>query len=293
MSAPSSNRTFVALINPISGGGHASEKWAPVADLLRAAGVQARAELTESREHAVSLAASAAREGHVVVAVGGDGLVRDVTEGVAASNGVMGIVPAGRGNDLARYLGLPGDPSGLAQVLLAGRERVSDIIDVADTVVVGNVYVGIDSVSNQVINDNRWIPGLLVYRLAPLKAALRWKAPTYTLTIDGEPRTVKAHTVIVANSGAYGHGLRIVPVAEIDSGALKVMYVGGPKWKIGRFMSEAKKGKHLDRPECTVVDAHEVLIEADRPVPVYGDGEYLAEMPVTVKVRPQSIRILV
>lgn len=287
------SRTFVALINPISGGGHASEKWAPVADLLRAAGVEAKAELTESREHAVALARTAAEAGDVVIAVGGDGLVRDVTEGVAAVGGTMGIVPAGRGNDLARYLGLPSDPAGLAEVLLRGAVRVTDIIEVADTVVVGNVYAGIDSVSNEIINENRWIPGLLVYRLAPLKAVLRWKAPTYTLTIDGETRTVKAHTVVIANSGAYGHGLRIVPVAEVDSGSLKVMYVGGPKWKIGKFMSEAKKGRHLDRPECTVLDAHEVVMDTDRPVPVYGDGEALAEMPVTVRVRPHAIRILV
>jgi len=287
------NRSFVALINPISGGGHASEKWAPVADLLRAAGVEARAELTESREHAVSLARAAAEQGHVVIAVGGDGLVRDVVEGVAAVGTTMGIVPAGRGNDLARYLGLPADAAGLAKVLLEGSVRVADIIEVADTVVVGNVYAGIDSVSNEVINNNRWIPGLLVYRLAPLKAALSWKAPTYTLTIDGQTRTVKAHTVVIANSGAYGHGLRIVPVAEVDSGSLKVMYVGGPKWKIGKFMSEAKKGRHLDRPECTVVDAKEVVMNTDRPVPVYGDGESITDMPVTVRVRPSALNILV
>jgi len=286
-------RSFVALINPISGGGRASEKWAPVADLLRAAGSEAKAELTQSRDHAVALARSASEAGHLVIAVGGDGLVRDAAEGVASTGGTLGIVPAGRGNDLARYLGLPTSPADLAGVLLTGRERPTDIIDVADTVVVGNVYAGIDSVANQIINDNRWIPGLLLYRLAPLKAVLRWKARTYTLTIDGQTRSFTGHSVVIANSGAYGHGLRIVPVAEVDSGLLKVMIVGGSKLKIGKFMSEAKKGTHLGRAECTVIDAHEIVVNTDRPVAVCGDGEYLGEMPVTVKVRPAAIRIIV
>ena len=85
-----------------------------------------------------------------MVAVGGDGLVRDVAEGVVAAGpaSVMAIVPAGRGNDLARALGCPTGAGALAEVLLHGQARALDVIDLDGTIVPGNVYCGIDSVAN-------------------------------------------------------------------------------------------------------------------------------------------------
>lgn len=287
-------RRFTALVNPVSGGGQATRRWAPLADLLRNAGATVQVEMTRSREHAVDRAATAAQDGEIVVAVGGDGLVRDIAEGVVASGGTLAIVPAGRGNDFARHLNLPTEPDTLAEVLLTGTARPIDVIEVGDSIVVGNVYAGIDSVANHTINANRWIPPLLVYRLAPLRAMLTWRAPTYTLTVDGRSTSVRAHTVVVANSGAYGHGLRIVPPAVVDDGVLQVMTVAaGPLYKIAQFMRRAKMGTHVDLPEVRIEDAREVTIAADRQVPVYGDGDYLTELPARMRIRPGALKILV
>ena len=286
-------RSFTALVNPISGGGRAAEKWAPLAARISAAGAEVRVELTRSREHAVESARTAASEGRIVVAVGGDGLVRDVAEGVVAARGVMGIVPAGRGNDLARSLGFPTDVPGLADLLLAGVDAPCDVIELGDLIVLGNVYCGIDSVSNAMINNNRWLPPKLVYRLAPVRAIVTWRAPRFTLTVDGEVSSVRAHMVVVGNSGAYGHGLRIVPSARIDDGQLDVLVVGnGPKRAIASFMRAAQHGTHVDRPEVSVRTAHEITIAADRVVPVCGDGEELAALPVTMRIRTDLLRLI-
>jgi diacylglycerol kinase (ATP) len=286
-------RSFTALVNPISGGGKAAEKWAPLAARINAAGADVRVELTRSREHAVESARAAAAGGRVVVAVGGDGLVRDVAEGVVAADGVMGIVPAGRGNDLARMLQLPTDVAALADLLLAAEPSRVDVIELGDTIVVGNVYCGIDSVSNAMINRSRWLPPLVVYRLAPVRAVLTWRAPRFTVTIDGEAKSVRAHMIVVGNSGAYGHGLRIVPSARLDDGHLDVLIVGnGPKRAIASFLREAKHGTHVARPEVSVEAAHEVTIEADRPVPVCGDGEELAALPVSMRIRTAALGLL-
>ncbi|HEU5006278.1 MAG TPA: acylglycerol kinase family protein, partial [Jatrophihabitantaceae bacterium] len=172
MTAP---RAFTALVNPIAGGGRAAQRWAPIEALLRAAGADVRAEPTRSREHGADLAASAAAAGRVVVAVGGDGLVRDVAGGVVRAAGTapgaaMAIVPAGRGNDLARKLGLPSAPDAIARLLITGQPRALDVIDAGGVIVPGNVYAGIDAVANERINNSRMLPGLLAYRLAPVLA---------------------------------------------------------------------------------------------------------------------------
>lgn len=284
---------LTALINPISGGGHASEIWAPIAQRLAARGITPTVEVTQSQQHAVQTARSASERGDVVIAVGGDGLVRDVACGVVPVDGTMAIVPAGRGNDLARKLELSHDPDVLATMLCEGQTRTFDVIEAAGQIVLGNVYVGIDSVSNQAINDNRWLPGLLVYRLAPVGTILTWHAPTFTVECDGESRTLAAHSIVVANSGAYGHGLKIVPSAELDDGQLDVMTVAdGPRRKVVKFMSQAKDGSHVQSDTVTVRRASTVTISADRAVPVFADGDYLAEMPISMAVRAGALKLV-
>lgn len=288
------SRRFTALVNPISGGGRAAQRWAPLAARISAAGADVRVELTRGREHAIDLAHEAAAAGRIAVAVGGDGLVRDVAAAAVATGGTMAIVPAGRGNDLARRLGFPAEHGALADLLLHGATRHLDVIEAAGEIVPGNVYVGIDSVATAIINSTRYLPGLLAYRIAPVRAIARWRPPTFRLTLDGESHSVRAHSVVVANSGAYGHGLTIVPPARMDDGLLHVMVVGaGPRRQVVQFMNQAKRGAHLGRAEVTVHTAREVTVEADRPLPVGADGDELHGLPVTVRVREAALALIV
>lgn len=286
-------RSFTALVNPIAGGGHATEVCDTVTGLLREAGATVVVAATQSSEHAIKLATEAAADGQVVIAVGGDGLMRDAAAGVVASGGVLGVVPAGRGNDLARALGMPATPHEMASLLLDGPTRTIDVLEANGVIVPGNVYIGIDSVATQIINNTRWLPGLLTYRLAPVRAILSWHSPTYTVVADGERRSVPAFSVVVANSGAYGHGLRIVPPAVLDDGLLDVMIVGdGPRREIVKFMKEAKTGAHVARPEVQLSTAREVTVDADRPLPVCADGDEIGELPVTVRLLPAALGVI-
>jgi YegS/Rv2252/BmrU family lipid kinase len=286
-------RSFAAIVNPISGGGHGIAHWKPVAEQLRAAGAELRVQSTRSREHAIECATAAAERGDIVVAVGGDGMVRDAAEGVVRGGGTLGIVAAGRGNDLAWRLGLPNDPQELARLLLDGPARSIDVLEVNGVIAPGNVYIGIDSLATQIINADRWMPARLVYRVAPVRAILRWRPAGYTLEVDGVRREVRAHTVVVANSGAYGHGLRIVPPAKLDDGLLDVMVVGdGPRSSVVSFMNEAKHGTHVHRPEVSLETARSVTIDADRAVPVCADGDEIATLPARISVLPGALSLI-
>ena len=283
-------REFTAVVNPVAGGGRAAARWAAVAARLPPG---SRAVPSRGREHAVELARDAAGAGRVVVAVGGDGLVRDVAQGVVDAGGVMGIVPAGRGNDLAGALGLPARPDAAAALLRAGTPRSLDIIDLAGTVVVGNVYAGVDAVATELINSARHLPARLVYRLAPVRAVLSWRPVTFTLTLDGGEHRIRAHMVVVGNSGRYGHGLQIVPSARLDDGRLDVLVVGaGPRRAVVAFLRQAQRGRHVLRPEVRVLPARTVRLAADAPVPVCGDGESLGRLPVELRVRAGALRLI-
>ncbi|MGH3738655.1 MAG: diacylglycerol/lipid kinase family protein [Micromonosporaceae bacterium] len=286
-------RTYSVLVNPISGGGHAPERARPVVARLREAGATVRNVVTEGPEHATAAARQAAGDGDVLVAAGGDGLARDIAEAAVPTGAVMAILPAGRGNDLARKLGVPSDPEGLAELLLHGEPRAMDVLECQGRIVPGNLYAGLDSVANQMINSSRWVPAKLLYRVAPLRAILTWRPPRYRVTIDGVVTEQRAHTVVVGNSGTYGHGLDIVPSAVVDDGVCDVLIAGDmPRWKIASLMREASHGTHVRHPQMRVTRGAEITVEADRPLPVYADGDYLTDTPVTVRLRPAALRIL-
>ncbi|RLV55118.1 diacylglycerol kinase family lipid kinase [Aeromicrobium phragmitis] len=286
---------FTALLNPISGtGGTSRERWEPVARALRAAGAEVGEELTTSASQATQRAGELSSEGRVVIAVGGDGLVRDAAGGVIAAGGTLGIVPAGRGNDLAVGLGLPDDPQGLARVLLDGTVRSIDVLDADGIVVPGNVYAGVDSHSTRIINRYRWMPPLLLYRLAPVLAVLRWRPTIFELTLDGERVEERLMMLVAANSGRYGHGLHIVPSARLDDGLIHLLTVDGdaPLRQLASFMKEAKTGTHVRRPQVTVRTAREVTVRARGPVPFGADGDEIAEQAITVRIRPRALAVL-
>ena len=286
-------RRFTALVNPISGGGTAAARFAPLADAVRAAGANVDIVATQSQEHAVECAREASGRGDVVVAVGGDGLVRDVAAGAVATGGTMAIVPAGRGNDLALGLGLPTGVPELADLLLTGPVRKLDVLDADGAIVPGNVYAGLDALATKIINGNRRVPARLLYRLAPVLALVRWRPTSFTASIDGVSVTVRGHMVVIANSGRYGHGLHIVPSAVLDDGRLDVLAIGAiPKVKVAACMGEAKTGEHVRRPEVQVHSGTEVTLTADRPVPVGADGDLIGHLPVTVRVRPGALNLI-
>lgn len=292
---------LVAVVNPISGGGASHQQWPAVAAELERLGVKDVSVIeSQSSEHATEVAAQAAGRGAVTVAVGGDGHVRDVARGVLTVDGArLGIAAAGRGNDLVRHLGLPSEPVQIAEVLVGGTVRPIDVLDVAradgsTALAVGNVYGGIDSQATELINRLRWM-GPLAYRVAPVLTAVRWKPMQIALSVDGVSRVTAAHLVVIANSGDYGHGLRMVPSASVDSGHLDVLVVDGrsSRLNLARLMADAKRGEHRSRDDIEVLTGRHVEFSIDRPVPVHSDGDYLGESPVTVSLREKKLPILV
>jgi YegS/Rv2252/BmrU family lipid kinase len=290
-------RSFTAVVNPAAGSDPAA-RLIPVARRLREAGAEVAVEYSRSLEHAGDLARDAAKKGDVVIAAGGDGMVGGLAGALAGTGAVLGILPAGRGNDFARQLALPGDPDALADLLLSAEPRTIDAIEVtaADGVphiVVGSVYGGVDSVANVHINRLTRLPGSLAYYLGPLRAIATWRPVSYQITVDGETREERGYSVVAANSGYYGYGLHVAPDAAVDDGLLDVVIIRhAPKRRFFAVMRELPHGTHVRRPEIEVVRGREVRVESDREIPFGGDGELLGSLPATIRILPGALRVI-
>ncbi|MFJ6932080.1 YegS/Rv2252/BmrU family lipid kinase [Streptomyces nigra] len=291
-------RQFTAIVNPTAGGSAAAAALLDVAPPLREAGADLETLYSRSLAHAQELARDAGERGRVVLAVGGDGMAGGVGGALSGSDALLGLVPAGRGNDFARALGLPTDPAALAKVLLDAEPRAVDTIEVESavhprTVVLGSVYAGVDALANRHANNATLLRGAASYYAGGLRAVTTWRPARYRVTVDGREYLHIGYTVVAANSGYYGSGRRIAPDARVDDGLLDVVMIRqAPRRLFFALMNELKDGTHVNRPQVEILRGKEIRIAADRDVPYGADGEVDATLPVTVRVLPGALRVL-
>jgi diacylglycerol kinase (ATP) len=289
-------RAFTAVVNPAAGGSAGAAALVPLAKALRAAGAEVLVEYSRGLEHATTLARDGARRGHVVLGVGGDGMAGCVGGALAGTDAVFGIVPAGRGNDFARQLGVPSDTAELATLLLEAEPRAVDAIEANGAPVLGSVYAGVDAVANENANKTRLLRGSAAYYVGALRAVLGWRPADYRITVDGEVRERRGYTVVAANSGYYGFGRHIAPDAEVDDGLLDIVVIKhASRALFFSVMRELEDGTHVRRPQVEVMRGREARIELVTPgrtLPYGADGELPGTLPVTARIMPGALRVL-
>src|ERR671910_585165 len=185
----STERAHLLLVNPSSGGGRTRKLLPEVEAELRRRGLSFRRLETRSLEHGVEEAQRAADAGEIPVVMSGDGLIGQVGGALAGSGASMGILPGGRGNDLARVLKIPPEPAGAVAVLAKGSEREIDVGEVNGRRFLCIASFGFDSDANRIANEARLMRGNLVYAYAALRAMAAWRPATFTVTVNGTEPT--------------------------------------------------------------------------------------------------------
>jgi YegS/Rv2252/BmrU family lipid kinase len=282
------------IVNPEAGRGRARDLVPEVEAALRTQGLTSRTALTTDLENGIEIARQAADAGEIPVVMSGDGLIGQIGGALAGSGATMGIVPAGRGNDLARVLGIPSDPDGAARIIAAGDTREIDVGDSGQRRFLGIASCGFDSDANRYANEARIVRGNLVYLYAALRALAAWKPARFELTLDGETVSFTGYSVGACNNKAYGGGMYAAPDAELDDGLYDVVWcerVSKLRF-LFKVLPRAFKGTQVELPEIKVRRARQVEIAADRPFTVYGDGDPLVELPARITLLPRALRLL-
>jgi|SRR5579875_676948 len=286
---------FCLIVNPLAGGGRSGRALGRVRQELARLGLVHRVAETRDLRHARVLAQGAAAAGEVAVAFGGDGLIGAVADALRGGDGVMGVLPGGRGNDFVRALGIPLDPVQACAVLASGQPRALDLGEVEGHAFIGIASCGLDSDANRIANQTRLVRGNLVYAYGALLALAHWRSATFTVTIDGgRPRTVDGYSVAAANSRSYGGGMQLAPAADLDDGQLDVVIIHDlPRARFLTLMPTVFTGTHVNQPVVEVVRARSIEIAGSRPFQVYADGEAIAELPARISVLPGAMRVIV
>jgi diacylglycerol kinase (ATP) len=304
-------RALCLIVNPHANNGRARSLVPPVTAALTQAGAEHRVVESASLAHAKELATEAASRGEVIVAVGGDGMVGALAGTAAAVGASYGLIPAGRGNDLANVLGIPSDPAAAAGLLVTGQARPIDLIGVSipgqpEQLVAGSVYAGLPALAGELANATKLIRGPLVYPAAALRALAGWQPATFTVRIADQIADQQAehefpgYAVVVANSAYFGAGMRVAPPAEIDDGELDVVFMRhAAKLTFVRALLKIKDGSHVTLPQISLHRGTELTLTMTRDLPAAADGEPLAcasplaaGTPLRIRVVPAALSVL-
>ena len=301
---------FCIVVNPAAGRGRSLRVLSVVTAALAAADATYHVAESASLDDARQIAGQAAQLGHAVVAVGGDGTAGALAGVMASTGGHYGIIPAGRGNDLARVLGIPTDPAAAALVLLDGNQRRVDLIGVSapghrELMVMGSVYAGIPSIAGEIANQTRLLPGPLVYPVAALRALARWTPVAFRAEICAGTGASTVHdfpgyAIVVANVAYFGAGMQVAPPAIIDDGALDIVIMrDGPRLAFLRALARIRTGSHLALPQISLERGTEVIVSMDRDLSAAADGETLpcaaplrAGTQLRIRVLPGVLTVL-
>jgi YegS/Rv2252/BmrU family lipid kinase len=288
-------RRAALIVNPHAGGGRAAAALPGVEARLHELGVAFHTERTRDLPHARELASAAVAAGEIAVALSGDGLVGAVADALRGTDGVLGVLPGGRGNDFARVAGIPRDPVAACDVIANGVERPLDLGEADGNGFIGIASLGFDSEANRIANEAPSRLGSLVYVYGALRALISWRPAEFGIQVDGgEEVRFRGWSVGAANSKAYGGGMYAAPGAEFDDGLLDVVFCAETTkpYFVRVVLPRIFKGTHVELAAVRVLRGAEVRVWADRPFTVYADGDPIGELPITLRAVPAALRVL-
>lgn len=304
---------ITAIINPVSANGKTGTIAGNVVDtLMRHFGSSLTVRMTSRRNEAADIAREAARNGNeAVIAVGGDGTINEIVNGLLSSRNhgsfqcALGIISSGTGRGLAQSLGLPPTVDEQARVILSGNTGVIEVGKVRWTendsgqrlrYFVNECQAGIGGhVVKSIEDSGRKRNGFMGFGLTTLKLALTLKNFDIRVSIDGDGRyDMPMFGVVVANGTHTGGGMNLTPNAKFDDGKLDVLMIC-TRSVISRLANLPKiySANHLKSSRFIYLKAQSVRIDSSEPVLLEADGEMLGTLPAEISVVPNALRVYI
>ncbi len=296
------------IVNPVAGASTTYRKWPKISSFLRHIGLPFEFQFTEGVGHAIELAREAANNGcQFLVAVGGDGTVHEVANGVLLSKDLseatIGIISTGTGGDFIRSAGIDRDYIKACSSLTSAKRRLIDVGVVEyynhgqrnKRFFINSSGIGFDAAVAEISNQlPKFLGGTIPYIIGLLKSLIGYKNKTVTISMNNRNETKRILSLVVANGCYFGGGMRVAPLAYIDDGLLDIISVGDMgKLELLRAFPTIYKGTHINHPKVETAKTTQVKIESTERFSVHADGEFLGEGPVSFGLIPSALSVAV
>ena len=282
------------IYNPIAGKGRAQRFRAAIEERLKAKGVAYCFWETQCRRDAVRIARELTERGETdVVAMGGDGTVNEVLNGLADPSRVrMGVIPCGSGNDFAAAAGIPSTPEGALDVVLQTEARPTDYLECSGVRGLNIIGAGIDTDILRRSYRAKVLKGSLNYFVSLVSSLLHFQNSRFRAEMNGAQTRHEALIVCACNGTRLGGGIPICPAAKCDDGLLDAVIVQDiTRPMIPRKLIQLMQGRILGQ-KCTLHTLTKRLkIEFDQPTTIQIDGELYDDLPFDVRVVQGGLRM--
>ena len=282
------------IVNPIAGKGRAKELLPEIQAFLTQAALPYFIQITKCPGDGVACAKEALAQGcDRVLCIGGDGTAREIAEGLCGSACVLGIVPAGTGNDFARTFSLPVDPDDALEAAVFGPAKPIDVFVTDNGVYINICSIGLDSDAAYNAAKVKRLAGKMCYLVGALFAVLRRKIYRYSLSLD-DAEEIEQRNMLTAfcNGRYYDGGFYPVPSADPSDGWMDVLTVE-PMGRLHTLplLAKYKKGTHIHHKKVHVQKAKKITVRSSQRLCVNLDGELLHTNAISLSLWPQALLV--
>jgi len=230
-----------------------------------------------------------------VAVIAGDGTIHEAVNGLIGTGVKLAVIPGGRGNDLARNIGLASDPVAAATVLKTGTVAHIDLGRVNGEYFFNVAGVGFDAEVAAAVNNGRvYVNGMVTYVVYVLKLLASYRPVDAHITLDDRSWSQPLFLAAAGNGKYLGGGMKLAPQADIHDGEFDVVLAGDlSRREALRALTRIYSGTHISLPKVDVFRGRVLTIDADYPLNVEADGEIVGRVPVTFTVAPAALPVIV
>lgn len=283
---------YTFIVNPTAGKGAAARLLDPLRTALEGRGTDYDLVITSRPGHATT--AARLSKAHIVVAVGGDGTLNEVANGLTGPGKTMGILPAGSGNDFIKSVGIPSKFASALEVLFQGVRRPVDLGTVVCGALSGNsppryfvngVGIGFDAAVAARTREITYLGGNALYIMAVFQTLGRYVPPHFTFSMNGTVQQSRNLLIAIGNGPCAGGGFYLTPDARVDDGLLDICMVREKSiLQILSLMPKVMKGKHQNVSGVSFHREKSISVSAQEPFFVHADGEIVGASVTRVDV---------
>ena len=299
----------VFVVNPAAANGSTRRRWPEIAHRAAELGLAGEALFSERQGHAAELARTAAEGGaRLVVAVGGDGTVNEVANGILAAGGdeppELAVIARGTGTDFVRHFRIPSGLDGAVGVALSGASMTIDAGRLTyrswsgedeTAYFVNAASAGMSGAVAQRANaSSKALGGKVSFLWATLAVFAGWHASEMEIEVDDQRRSGLMYDAIVANCRYLGGGMAMCPEARPDDGLLDVLVIGDiTRRDLALTLPKVYRGTHLPHPKAEALRGRRISVRSETPLPVELDGEQPGTTPAVFEIVPDALRLRV
>lgn len=274
----------IFIVNPISGKGKTLKAVDRIKKVCEEENLDYEIYFTEYPKDATKIARKYRFTKNIIYSVGGDGTLNEVLNGIVGTKNLLGVIPAGSGNDFYKTLSK-----------IDEEYPVIDIGKVNDRYFINIISIGIDAeVANNVsLMKKRKVPTNQIYNASLIYTFFKYKYKDIELSIDEkEQKKGKCTILTICNGQVYGGGYKIAPSAKLTDGYFDVYYVEKVnKPQLPSLINMLKQGIHEKHNKVHKSQATKIKFKCDKELVCNIDGEIMTDKKFNVKIIPNAITI--